>query len=83
MTKLGVAVNPANYAVFYNYAAGKNQELRQEIDLLLDRGERLTREQTELLCKKYDSGTDQKEILVFQKKIREILVSNSEAPLST
>lgn len=73
MSKLGVAVNPANYAVFYNYVAGKNNDLHSEIDALLQRGARLTREQSDLLFKKYFSEFDDGQVDKFQSKTRIIL----------
>ncbi len=73
MSKLGVAMNPANYAVFYNYVAGKDDDLLTEVDSLLQKGARLTREQSDRLFKKYFSQFDDAQVERFQSKTRIIL----------
>jgi diguanylate cyclase len=35
-------INPVNYAVWYEYASGENQQLKKEIDLSLSRNEPIT-----------------------------------------
>ncbi len=73
MNKLGVAVNPTNYSVFYTYIAGKNSALTKEIDKLLEDNERLTRSQSETLFNKYFEEFDDSKIEQFQKKTQKII----------
>ncbi len=73
MKKLGVAVHPANYAIFYSYVSGKNPKLRKEVGELLTRGERLTRVQCETLYKKYFKEYVDDQVERFQRNSKKIL----------
>lgn len=46
-------VNPVNYAVWYEYVAGTNQELKKAIDSRLQKQQKITAEITQQLYEKY------------------------------
>ncbi|MFW5451871.1 MAG: GGDEF domain-containing protein [Methylophagaceae bacterium] len=46
-------VNPVNYAVWYEYVSGENQQLKKEIDLRLSMNESITPELTQSLYEKH------------------------------
>ncbi len=48
-----VAVNPVNYAVWYEYVSGENQALRDAIDTLLQQQHTLTADQIQHMYEKY------------------------------
>lgn len=73
MAKLNAAVNPANYALFFSYIAGKNQHLKHEISDLIERGERLTRQQCDLLYRKYFTDYVDDQVERFQRDSKSII----------
>lgn len=73
MKKLGAAVHPANYAVFFSYVAGKNKQLKEEVGELVKRRERLTRVQCEVLYRKYFLDYVDDQVERFQKNTKKIL----------
>lgn len=46
-------VNPVNYAVWYEYVSGENQDLNKEIDALLTTSQPITTDTTQALYEKY------------------------------
>lgn len=75
MKKYGVAMTPANYAVWYEYVAGSNAGLNQEIDKLIDMGDhRLTDQESQSLYDRFfDKEKDRSELIELRQDIRRIL----------
>lgn len=53
LNKHKTPVNPVNYAVWYEYVSGNNQQLEGEIDRRLNKNESITAEITQKLYEKY------------------------------
>jgi len=73
MKQLEAPINPANYAIFYTYVAGKNNELHNEIEKLIHSGNRITRKQSDILYDKYFGNGFEKNIYVQQTNLCKIL----------
>ncbi len=74
MTKHGIAMTPANYAVWYEYVAGSNEALKHAVDASVDDNERLTEKQSsELYQKFFDREQDQAALLEMRQDLRRLL----------
>ena len=73
MVKNGVAINPQNYTVWYEYVAGTDERLKQEIDAQLQREQRVGDEATKQLYQKYFSCQFERKLEPMQKAMREIV----------
>jgi diguanylate cyclase len=58
MSRHGVAVTPQNYAIWFDYVVGSNQELVQEIDRRIAAGEPFEAEACDQLYQRYVAGLD-------------------------
>lgn len=73
MTKLGLSVNPINYAVCYEYVAGSNFTLRREMEQAVKGRKQLSNEDTELFYDKFIARFDQRKIEHMQEETRRVL----------
>lgn len=74
MKKHGIAMTPANYAVWYEYVAGKNAALTDAVDKHLEDGQSLTdKESSELYQRFFDREKDQAALVEMRQDIRKIL----------
>lgn len=74
MKKHGIAMTPANYAVWYEYVAGNNEALKHAVDANVDDNERLTEKQSsELYQKFFDREKDQTALLEMRQDLRRLL----------
>ncbi|MFW5447221.1 MAG: GGDEF domain-containing protein [Methylophagaceae bacterium] len=74
MKKHGIAMTPANYAVWYEYVAGNNEALKHAVDSHVDDNERLTEKQSgELYQKFFDREKDQTALLEMRQDLRRVL----------
>jgi diguanylate cyclase len=75
MKKYGVAMTPANYAVWYEYVSGNNAGLNQEINKLIDLGDqRLNDQESKSLYDRFfDKEKDRAELIELRQDIRRIL----------
>ena len=74
MKKHGIAMTPANYAVWYEYVAGNNEALKHAVDASVDDNERLTEKQSsELYQKFFDREKDQTALLEMRQDLRRLL----------
>ncbi len=69
----GAAVNPINYAVWYEYVAQTCPPLQEEIDALRNENEKITDEQCERLFSQYISGTDEVKLSKLQEAMQRLL----------
>jgi diguanylate cyclase len=53
MSELKIPITPSNYAVWYEYLSDSNQALRQEMDVLLSRGQPITNGEMKGLYERY------------------------------
>ncbi len=58
MTRHGIPVTPRNYAVWYEYVAGSNAALKEEIDRRLAGGEAFSEAANDELFQQYVSECD-------------------------
>lgn len=74
MKKHGIAMTPANYAVWYEYAAGKNGALVDAVDQKIENGEQLTDSESRQLYEQFfDREKDQAALVEMRQDIRRIL----------
>jgi len=74
MKKHGIAMTPANYAVWYEYVSGNNEALKHAVDSHVDDNERLTEKQSgELYQKFFDREKDQTALLEMRQDLRRVL----------
>ncbi len=74
MKKHGIAMTPANYAVWYEYVSGNNEALKHAVDSNIDNNERLTEKQSsELYQKFFDREQDQAALLEMRQDLRRVL----------
>lgn len=69
--ELALPANPINYAVFYEYVAGQNPQLREALDQFRDSARELTDSQMHSLYHSFVSDTDEQAI----KDVRQALSS--------
>ena len=53
MSELKIPITPSNYAVWYEYLSDSNQALRQEMDVLLSRGQPITNAEMQGLYERF------------------------------
>lgn len=74
MKKFGIAMTPANYAVWYEYAAGSNAALNEAVDEHIKANGKLTDEQSrDLYNRFFDREKDQTALLEMRQDIRRVL----------
>lgn len=74
MKKHGIAMTPANYSVWYEYVAGKNAALVEEVDKRKENEHQLTdKESSELYSRFFDREKDQSALIEMRQDIRRIL----------
>jgi len=74
MKKHGIAMTPANYAVWYEYVAGNNEALKHAVDANVDDNDLLSEKQSsELYQKFFDREKDQAVILEMRQDLRRVL----------
>ncbi len=83
MAKQAVALHPVSYAIWYEYASGKNTALKKEIDVLMAGGAVLDEKITQDLFRKHIAGIDEataeRVAEGFQKVMTNISSSASQA----
>jgi diguanylate cyclase len=73
MGKLDVPPNPVNYAVFYEYAAGKNAALSGAMEDLIREGQAFTNEVGQDFYKRFISGNGLSRLIEAQGALRRIM----------
>lgn len=76
MVKLGVHPNPVNYAVFYEYASGRNSALTEALDELIGKGSAFTNEIGRILHRQYIAEYDPDNLKDLQDKLRRIVADS-------
>lgn len=73
MVKNGVAVNPQNYTVWYEYVAGTNEKLKQDVDIQLQKEQCVGNEATRQLYQKhFDCSQPEQRLEPIQTAMREM-----------
>lgn len=83
MTKQAAALHPVSYAVWYEYASGKNAPLREEIDALTAGGNVLDERSTHDLFQKHIAGIDEATAERVTNEFQEIMVNISTSASQT
>jgi len=74
MRKHGIAMTPANYAVWYEYVSGQNVALQDAVDDHLDENNQLTDQQSrELYQRFFDREKDQSALLEMRQDLKRVL----------
>ena len=75
MSKHNVPVTPRNYAVWYEYVSGSNNELCSTIDTMLEKEEIFSEEQNEILYTRFCAEKDENELRKLREDLQQVLVS--------
>jgi diguanylate cyclase len=75
MSKHNIPVTPKNYAVWYEYVSGTNNELCLTIDNMLEKKEIFSEEQNEILYKRFCAEKDEEELRKLREDLQRVLVS--------
>ncbi len=75
LTRHAMAANPVNYAVWYEYVAGRNDVLVQEIENLLKQNAKLNETQLAALYQKHVSEFDAEGMKKLSLEMRQLIVS--------
>jgi len=74
MNKHGIAMTPANYAIWYEYVAGTNVALQDAVDRHLDDDGKLTDKQSRDLYERFfDRERDRSELLEMRQDLKRVL----------
>lgn len=74
MKKYGIAMTPANYAVWYEYVSGGNVALIDAVDSHIDDSERLTDQQSRALYERFfNREKDQAALLEIRQDLQRVL----------
>lgn len=74
MGKYSIPATPVNYAIWYEYASGRNNDLRNEVDKCLGNCKPFSKELSEYLYKKHIAGPDVIQNEKILKEIQTILI---------
>lgn len=75
MSKHNIPVTPKNYAVWYEYVSGINNELCLTIDKMLEKQEVFSDEQNEILYTRFCAEKDENELRKLKEDLQQVLVS--------
>ncbi|PHS70254.1 MAG: GGDEF domain-containing protein [Methylophaga sp.] len=75
MKKHGIAMTPANYAVWYEYVSGKNVALKESLEQHIDEHNQLTDQQSrELYERFFDREREQSALFELRQNLKHVLV---------
>jgi diguanylate cyclase len=83
MSKHEAALNPITYAVWYEYAAGRNAELRREVDVIISSGHKLDESATRRLHQTYIAQLDEPTVARLNTEFQRLLAEVSESAART
>ena len=75
MSEYSIPVTPENYAVWYSYVSGKNEELRKTIELMIEESKQFSKEINEILYQRFFKGKDENSLREVQEGLQWILVT--------
>jgi len=75
MSKHKVLVTPRNYAVWYKYVSGSNDELRKTIDAMFEKREEFSEEKNETLYQRFCAEKDENELRKLGKDLQGVLLT--------
>lgn len=75
MSKYGIPMTPANYTIWYEYVAGKNEELRKTVDAIIELGKPFSEEQNASLHRRFGAAGDEKTLRQIRQDLRQILTT--------
>jgi diguanylate cyclase len=75
MSKHYVPITPKNFTVWYEYVSGENSELRKTIDAMLEKGEKFSEEQNEMLYRQFFEEKDENELRQLREDLQNILAT--------
>lgn len=73
MAQHGLAVNPFNYAVWYDYVSGGNPELKREIDTLTERGVPITNQLCEAIYHRHIAQASEQKLFGVHTGVRRLI----------
>src|ERR1700675_2737688 len=83
MSKHEAALNPITFAVWYEYASGRNAELKREVDAIASSGEKLDEVTTRRLHRTYIAELDEQTIARLNAEFQRLLAEVSESAART
>ena len=75
MTKHGVPITPKNYTTWYNYVSGKNKELQEAIDSIIEKKEPCSEETNEKLYHRFAVEKEESVLNGIREKLQQTLLT--------
>jgi diguanylate cyclase len=75
MTKHGVPITPKNYTTWYYYVSGKNKELREAIDTIIEKKEPCSEETNEKLYQRFAVEEEESMLNEIREKLQQTLLT--------
>jgi len=75
MTKHGVPITPKNYTTWYYYVSGKNKELREAIDTIIEKKEPCSEETNEKLYQRFAVEKEESMLNEIREKLQQTLLT--------
>jgi diguanylate cyclase len=73
MAKHSVPTTPKNYAVWYEYVSGNNDELRKTVDKIIEKGETFSKEKNEILYQRFCTEKGEDELRELREHLQLVL----------
>ena len=73
MAKHNVPTTPKNYAVWYEYVSGNNNELRKTVDTMIEKEETFSEQKNEILYQRFCTEKDENELRKLREDLQLIL----------
>ena len=74
MSQYNIPITPKNYAVWYDYVAGKSNELREAIDAMLEKAEQFSDEINDMLYQRFCAEVDESALANLRDNLRQLLI---------
>ncbi|MGR3301485.1 MAG: GGDEF domain-containing protein [Candidatus Scalindua sp.] len=75
MTKHTIPITPKNYTTWYNYVSGKNKELQETINSIIEKKEPFSNKTNEMLYQRFFIEQYENTLNVIRKNLQETLLS--------
>jgi diguanylate cyclase len=75
MTKHGVPITPKNYTTWYYYVSGKNKDLREAIDSIIEKKEPCSEETNEKLYQRFAVEKEESMLNEIREKLQQTLLT--------
>ncbi len=74
MTKYRIPITPINYATWYYYVSGKNKELKEAIDSIIEKNEPFSEKTNEEIYRRYFLDKEENSLIKIRDKLQQTLL---------